>query len=346
MQSKHIVFFICLFLVISCLVFADKVYLNNNDVLTGKVKSLVNGELTLETSFAGAIKIKAVEIKALSLENALPVKLTDNQVISGTIVIKENKMRLVDAGGTEKEITIADIKSIAEPPPPKPVVPLPAPAIKAKWSFAIEGGFKDYIGKDKTVTTSGKFNMLRQGELSRVYLGLLYNRAETNKKLSVSQRRANLKHEYNLQQRLYFYEEQSFESNRMINLDLKSQSSAGLGHHFVNTDRLKLSFDAGSSYTSEKYSNLEYRQRTIASRFTTLLWWRLGAAADFSNKFEYLPKAGNYKDYRTRMESAFRLNVTQQLYLSLSAINEYDNHPLVNVPQHSATYMFTVGLKF
>ena len=44
---------------------ADRITLNNGDTLTGTIKSMADGEITVKTSLVGEVKIKLADVKDL-----------------------------------------------------------------------------------------------------------------------------------------------------------------------------------------------------------------------------------------------------------------------------------------
>ena len=64
------------------LLFADKVVVKEGSVIMGKVMGFVDGNLTIETDFAGKLKIPASQISSISSDVALSLRLDDNRTFN------------------------------------------------------------------------------------------------------------------------------------------------------------------------------------------------------------------------------------------------------------------------
>jgi hypothetical protein len=60
---------------------ADEVIFNNGDKLTGTVKSVAGGKLTIKTDVAGEVSVDLKDVKTFSTAESLQVRTTDNALV-------------------------------------------------------------------------------------------------------------------------------------------------------------------------------------------------------------------------------------------------------------------------
>ena len=108
-----------LLLVVSLYAHADKVHLNDGSVIVGDVVSLVDGKVTVKTSFAGEISFAMSEVVTIETDESKPIHLNDGSIIQGTIHVKDsNQLEVVrKKGETSFKIDAGEIQAINPPPP-------------------------------------------------------------------------------------------------------------------------------------------------------------------------------------------------------------------------------------
>ncbi|MDG0963581.1 MAG: hypothetical protein P8O23_00840, partial [Opitutales bacterium] len=68
----------------------DEIITKDGSRLQGKLLLLEDGNLTLQTEFAGKIKIPSNEIKSISTDNEISVRLEDNRTFESKILLSED----------------------------------------------------------------------------------------------------------------------------------------------------------------------------------------------------------------------------------------------------------------
>ena len=81
-------------MVMPLLVWAD-FKISDGSVLNGKILGLVDGNLTIETAFAGKIVIPFLEISSITSDNEISLRLDDNRTFDGLIdKAEENQLSI------------------------------------------------------------------------------------------------------------------------------------------------------------------------------------------------------------------------------------------------------------
>ena len=107
----------CLLLSLSCSAFADTVWLNNGDRLTGEILLLDGGKLSFKTKYAGRVLIDWKDIDTLSADKPLMLRRTgrDSESSERLRAAGVGMVRVVN--GHERVVALADIDRLVPPRP-------------------------------------------------------------------------------------------------------------------------------------------------------------------------------------------------------------------------------------
>jgi putative salt-induced outer membrane protein YdiY len=86
---------------------ADEVIMHNGDRLTGKVVRLENGELTLETAYAGTLTIEWGLVAECRLDEPAPLLLDDDEVIQVAAISRDGDRLQLRDPAVDESMTIA-----------------------------------------------------------------------------------------------------------------------------------------------------------------------------------------------------------------------------------------------
>ncbi len=236
----------------SQLSWADTIELSNGDKLTGTVTEQTAGKIKIETSYAGTVEVSLAEVASMNTETPMQFVLQDGQVINGTV-------RTMPGGGIE--VTGRDQSSVQLPGlasissigaiPPSGTLPL-------EWHG--DASLAGNVTKGNTDTSAVGLATRIVGEQKAIqrFTGYAnYNKEESNGTTTKNQYLLGGKYDRFFTEQWYGFAGLDFEKDKFKDLDLRSTLSAGAGHQFYNTDELKLSVEAGLSYTDDNYINAE-----------------------------------------------------------------------------------------
>jgi len=147
---------------------ADEIVLDNGDRLTGRIVTIKDGVLTLETSYSEPIKITFSSVREMTGTEPVAIHLAGGEVIRGTIRSVANG-QLEVAAGPDREAVVVDQKTIVALNPP------PKPPVTWKGSVTMGGNLQD--GNTNTMNLSIGAQAIRRSEKDRISTNFLYNRA-------------------------------------------------------------------------------------------------------------------------------------------------------------------------
>ncbi|KKO09688.1 hypothetical protein LCGC14_0031820 [marine sediment metagenome] len=106
-------------LLVPSLSFADTIWLDNGDRITGTIELLDGGRLVMETEFAGQVTVNVERIRTLESDNSLLVKVRDTAERALSIKPSETPGRVLLLNGLPEptELKITDIDQMMVPQP-------------------------------------------------------------------------------------------------------------------------------------------------------------------------------------------------------------------------------------
>ena len=137
--------FILLFLVfLQCSLLADKVVIKDGSVLIGTVTEIEDGNLTLETDFAGNLRIPVSQISSINSESEISLRLEDNRTFNNKIIPADDGR--IGLEGSDLSFDFMQIRHLWSGDAEDPLVLLEkkkTEALLMKWSHSL--GF-DFMG--------------------------------------------------------------------------------------------------------------------------------------------------------------------------------------------------------
>ena len=123
---------------IPLLIWADSVEISDGSVLQGKILGMVDGNLTIQTSFAGKIKVPYNKISSINSDSEISIRLDDNRTFDG--LIDQADDNLLTIRGSGQSFPLSDIRHLWDIDSSDPLIleaQKNALAMQMKWKHAV-----------------------------------------------------------------------------------------------------------------------------------------------------------------------------------------------------------------
>ncbi len=243
---------------------ADTVYLHNGDRLTGRILHLTPDALTLETTWAGEMDIRRLEIRAIETDKPVLVMRERSDRTEWVEIAPGDPGRLLVTEIPPEEVfrpvpIEGDAPADAtEPPPQRTPLDVASRSIRYINPTPQESG--EGVSRDGRVTVSGA--VLRgNSEGERLYIESDFNTSARDWRYSLGLKARRERDHGNLVSSNWLltgnydrflsgtarfrYLRASLEEDRFRDIDLRSTVGAGLGMQLLSTDRTQLSLRGG-----------------------------------------------------------------------------------------------------
>ena len=296
----------------------DVVILKNGDHISGEIRRLSRGMLTLKTDSLGTVDIKWQDIVKISSVFEFKVEDSAGQRYTGTIASKEGTPRLEVAGeGLKSEIAQSEVVEIAQ-------------ADESPWR-RFDGSFDaGYSFTKSSVRT--QFNLdsdLRyhgsQWEAEASYssiLGSSEGTVDTNRNV------VTLRGDRFLGKKWHAIGAGQYEHNAELALDRRVSAGGAAAWRFIQNNRALASVSGGLTFTREAYtsqpegSNLE---GLLGAGFQVFKLY--SPKLDVTLDYAFLPNLTTWGRVRSEFDAKAKFEIVKDFYVSLSVYGSFDNQP-------------------
>lgn len=319
---------------------ADEVLFTNGDRLTGKVVSLKDGKLVLDSKIAGKVDLKWEEIATFSTEEPITVQLDDQSVIVDKIVAAEPGT--VKTAGTSQitpqTITLAKAVKVN----PEPV----------RWHGTAVAGATFDRGNTWRNAAAASLDAVRRAEYDRItfgagYIGERSRDPDTgDESTTKSQEFIGLQYDLFFRPKWYMLATSRAEKDRVAGLDLRLTTGVGVGYQFVETDELKANIELGPTWVSEHYEDNQNDNDYIAARVAWNLDWLLYSGLTFFHRGRALPSLEDRHDQFVATDTGLRYKLWGGFFGESKLHWEWDSTPAEDKKRQDLTVILGLGYGF
>lgn len=315
----------------------DKVTLSNGDVLTGAIKTMADGKLTISSPLVGDITVPLSNVANLS--TAAPVDLlnTDGERL---------KRRIAGIEGGDLKLE-GDIPSLAlsrlgqiNPPAKEP----------EKWTGSLTVGGSLTSGNTERRAIGAAFEAIRRSEIDRITADATWDYSEDKATGDwvLNQRRAGggLKYDYFISKKWYFLATARVLGDTLADINLRFTGGVGLGYQWVENDTTNFSTEAGLSYFNENYRSATPSVDYLAARVAYKLSHKLGDSTKLLHGTEAFPSLEDANDIYFQMKTEVQTSLTASMIASLGWVWDYDNTPAPGRERSDHRVLLSVGWTF
>jgi putative salt-induced outer membrane protein YdiY len=313
---------------------ADVLILNNGDRITGTIKQIWDGEVTIEPDYADEFEVDLEVVDHIESERDFELEFEDGtEVVAKFPGVDDESQQLITVDNQPEPISLADILELDEP------------AKDFDWESHVD--FSATINSGNTNSSNSQFRGDSQIEIPDHRHLVEFKKLHEEIDDTTTKNQSFLKYNYNwlFNDPWFFAANASYETDPIIELDARIIVSAGLGRDIFNTPRRLLSIQLGAGAQSEKYAS-ETDENSVAV-------WSLRYRQDVFNGdleifhdhtiTENLAGRDN-TSYKT--STGLRYEITDLLYANLTLNYDYETEPVDAAKNEDMALLVGVGAEF
>jgi putative salt-induced outer membrane protein YdiY len=227
--------------------------------------------------------------------------------------------------------------SAAPTPPPKPGMLLSGEVqLGADLGFS-EKNHQIYTGRAKVSLGYHRLRNLFDYSFS-------YGRTEGT--LSANRMDGSAKTDYDLTRRLYTYSLLGAGYDEIRKIESRFETGPGMGYHLIKRTNFVFKTEAGFNYQAQYFTD-NTKNELFFYRFAEDAAWKLSSRLTLDEKFEFFPQVEDFFGrYRFRFETNLRYALLNNLFFTLTALDQYDTDPPAGVGPNDLQVRSTIGMKF
>src|SRR5262249_36782831 len=140
-----------------------------------------------------------------------------------------------------------------------------------------------------------------------------------------------IKTDFDLGPRVYVYDAARAGYDEIRKINFAYGVGPGLGYHLVKLTNFVVNTEAGVNYVAE-YRRDDSDTENFYFRLAEQVSWKINTRFSFDEKFEFFPQVEHPSQYRFRLESSLKYFLQQNLFLSVTVLDQYDTAPAPGVP--------------
>ena len=320
----------------------DRVILTNGDNLTGTIKTMGEGKVTLTHAAIGDIEIKFEDIANLTTGGVVTLVTKGGERLQRQVTGIENgelKLAPPEGGPSIGSVARQDLASINPPADPKP-----------KWTGSINLGASISTGNTDRRNVVASAEAVRRTEFDRITAKGAWNYADEktspgNRNRTERRLEGSMQYDYFLSEKAYVFGLAGAAADEQADLDLRFTGGGGVGYQWVEDPEFAFATEAGVTYFSETFGTAPDTS-TVAGRLAYHLKWQVAPWVEFLQDVEYYPSLEKGSDLFVTKDSRARITLTESMFAQLQWILDYDTTPAAGLNRADNRYLLTLGWNF
>jgi opacity protein-like surface antigen len=322
----------------------DKITLANDDVLTGTIKTMADGKVTISSPLLGDVTVPMSNIKDMVTQAQVDLATKNGDLLKRRIVgVEGGNLRL------EGDTTSLSLDNLAKINPP-PVAP-------AQWTGSMKLNALWTDGNTDRRAVGASFDASLRLPDDRISADAAWDYSEdkdgnaasaTFRDWKLNQRRAGagLKYDHFLGKRWYFLITSRVLGDTLADLDLRFSGGAGLGYTFIEDSTTTVVTEAGLSYVNENYRSATPSDDYLAARLAYKVTHAFTATTKLVHSVEAFPSTEDIEDFYLQGKTEIVTSLTESMIASLGHVIDYDNTPAPGRDRVDNRVLLSVGWSF
>ncbi|MEO6594524.1 MAG: DUF481 domain-containing protein [Planctomycetota bacterium] len=329
--------------VISGALAQDRITLANGDVLTGTIKTMADGKVTIASPLLGDITVPMSTVSDLVTQAQVDLQTKGGDLLKRRVVgIEGGNLRLE---GESASLLLDNLSKIN--PPPK---------LEPEWdgSLKVNGLWTD--GNTDRRAIGASVDASRRAEADRISFDASWDysddkdntRTATRGTRTLTQRRATggLKYDYFLSKKWYTWAAARVLGDTLADIQLRFTGGAGLGYTWIEDKETTFLTEAGLSYFNENYRSATPGVDYIAARLAYKLTHAFSEKTKLVHGVEAFPSLENAKDTYLQAKTEIVTNLSKSMIASVAHVLDWDNTPAPEKERTDNRVLLSVGWTF
>ena len=311
--------------------FADVVFLENGDRISGTIKEIWGDILIIEPEYSDPIELDRAIVTGIESDRELAIELDGSKETPYLMSrsLKEGRV-VLDAEDTKFDVALDSIKRAEE--------------IKDfDWDIKFDLGSTFSRGNTDSQTT----NLQWDGNLiikdHRIKSDLFISREEVAGEKTKAKDRVNLGYNYFFIDQWFLAVNLAAERDPISLLNSRYSLSPAIGYDFLDDPNRFLHVQLGAGYSSERSNNLTSTSTTIDWKLN-FYWELLNGDLQFFHDQNLLKNLEGRKNLVFYSQTGFRYEINEDIYLNFQANYDYDSQPAGNAKEEDLTFIIGAGV--
>ena len=313
---------------------ADVIETKDGARLVGKVGSIADGSVMLDTAYAGKITVKQAEVATLATDGPVSVRLTSGTRVQGRLTATASGLQIAATEGSVAT-TVGQVAALwtADGRDPELVV------LDRKWAIEATVDAVGRTGTREQLGTAAGLRATLAGARDTLVFYTAYDRQVTDGTKSADQFKAGVDYSAKFTARNSWYVRSEGGFDRIKDIQFYNVTAAGVGHSFIENDRQKLTGRIGLSYRTENYRSPLNPDISSPGADVGIDHSLKFSNSSLVNRVTYMPSFDDFGNYRINHESFLEMPLTPARWkIRLGVNNDYNSRPAAGIERLDTGY--------
>lgn len=322
----------------------DKITLANGDVITGAIKTMADGKVTINSPLLGDVTVPMSNISDMVTKDQVDLQTKGGDLLKRRIMGMEGgNLRLE---GDTTSLAIDKLGMINPPAKPEP-----------DWDGSLKLNALWTDGNTDRRAVGAAFDASLRRSSDRISVDAAWDYSEdkdgdstsaTFRTWKLNQRRAGggMKYDYFLSKKWYALVTARVLGDTLADLNLRFSGGAGLGYTWVEDSTTTFLTELGLSYVNENYRSNTPSVDFLAARAAYKLTHAFSATTKLVHGVEAFPSTEDISDFYLQGKTEIVTSLTESMLASLGHVIDYDNTPAPGRDRVDNRVLLSIGWSF
>ena len=304
-------------------VVADEVITTDGATLIGTITLIDKGTITLETSYAGSLKIAQDQVASFSTDEPVVVRLASGTVMSGPVQSSDNgKLKIKSEDGV-LETNTAKIAATWNPSAEDPEVA----RNRHEWRYDASLDLTGRSGNTDKFRLGTSLDAQLKGPDDSLAFFFDYEQAEEEGVKSEDRTAGGASFESFFSEILGWYVRTELETDTFENIKFRSTSAGGLSYRLINKDHQSLVARSGLGYRYTAFDDNSQDESSPTLDFGLAHSYEFKDFFVMKNDLTLVPAVDDFSNYRLVHDSGVEVPIgsSQNWKLRMGIKNEYES---------------------
>ena len=316
----------------------DKITLSNGDVLTGTIKTMADGKVTIASPVLGDVTVPMSNVSDMVTQAQVDLQTKSGDLLKRRIVGMEGgSLRL------EGDTTSLGLDNLGKINPPK---------LEPTWtgSASLNGLFA--TGNTDRRAIGGAFDASLRMPMDRISVDAAFdyadNKNQATRDWELNQRRAGagIKYDRFLDTKTYLWVTTRVLGDTFADLDLRFTGGGGIGYTWIEDKATTLLTELGLAYVNENYRSGAPSSSYLSARAYYRLTHAFSDTTKLVHSGEFFPSLEDGDDFYCQIKTEVVTSLSASMLASLAHVLDFDNTPAPTRERQDHRVLLSIGWKF
>ncbi|MDG1669073.1 MAG: DUF481 domain-containing protein [Opitutae bacterium] len=316
---------------------ADSVTTKDGSVLNGTITLIDQGDIHIETAYAGTLILKQNEVETLQTDSPVVIRLQSGTKMTGPVTASSGgKLKIESADGV-LETSTSKIAATWAPGSTDPEIERKS----RKWTYELAANLSGKSGNTDKFHLGTELDVSLKGPDDELSFGFEYEQGDENDNKTDDRALGSISYESFNPKNVGWYVQSALETDKISDIYFRSTTGGGIAYRLINQNAQTLVARSGLGYRFTDFESDGVDNESSATLEAGLEHtYKYKDLCYLENKFYYSPAIDDFGNYRAIHDSSLRIPVGngESFWIRMGIKNEYESETSADEKMDTSYY--------